>query len=96
MNELTVPQKGVPIAMAEPSIHTHEEAALKPPIQKWEDMPGIGESISKILDGMHSDLVIFVLYSTEGCICHNYTNNFEINCILSVQKYIIYYIKYKN
>ena len=47
MNELTMPQKGVPIAMAEPSIHTHEVATFKPPIQKWEDMPGIGVNISK-------------------------------------------------
>ena len=47
----TWPQKGVPIAMAEPSIQTHEKAAFKPPIQKWEDMPGIGENISKYWTG---------------------------------------------
>ena len=47
VNELTWPQKGVPIAMAELSIHTHEEAALKPPIQKWDDMPRIRENIFK-------------------------------------------------
>ena len=45
MNELTRPQKGVPIGMADPSIHIHEEATLKPPIQKWEDMPRIRENI---------------------------------------------------
>ena len=43
-----MPQKGDPIAMGEPSIHTHEVLIFNPPIQKWEDMPGIGECMSKI------------------------------------------------